>query len=308
MRIAVLMTCHNRKSKTLESLAALQQQGGIAWPLDIYLVDDGSLDGTTAAVQQQYPQMIILQGTGKLFWNGGMRLAFEQAMKQDYDFYLWLNDDTTLYPDALARLFSTFNHLIEIGEVEGIISGSTQDAQVQNLVSGGFRWVWPKFLMRFELMEPQEQALPCDTISGNCVLVPRSIVQTIGNLNPYFSHFLGDLDYGLKAKRLGYPIWIAPGYVGTSPQHHNRGNELEQMNGLQQVYQKLYHPKGLSVGNDLQQRFLPIHEWTLFLKEYSGLLWVIPWILTYSKLVGLILGRWPWRLGKRRTCATSSRS
>jgi GT2 family glycosyltransferase len=293
MRIAVLMTCHNRKLETLSALAALyQQQGYRAENLSVYLVDDGSLDGTATAVREQYPQVILLQGTGTLFWNRGMRLAFAQAILQDYDFYLWLNDDTTLYPDAIARLIATFNHLVQVSDREGIVSGAAQDDQTKTLTSGGFRFVRPKFLMRFELIEPQAEAVPCDTISGNCVLIPRSIVQTLGNLNPLFSHFLGDLDYGLRARKLNYPVWIAPGYIGTSPQHHNRGNELEQVASLPQICRQLQNPKGISFGNDLQQRFLPMGEWTLFLKMHSGRSWVIPWLLTYRKLVGLLWKRW----------------
>jgi GT2 family glycosyltransferase len=297
MRIAVLMTCHNRKTETLRSLAALyQQQGHPAANLTVCLVDDGSLDGTATAVQEQYPQVIVLSGTGALYWNGGMRLAFKKAILQDYDFHLWLNDDTTLYPDAIARLLTTFNHLVQIHAREGIVSGATQDAQTHKLTSGGFRFVRPEFLMRFELMEPQADAIACDTISGNCVLIPRSIVQALGNLNPYFSHFLGDLDYGLRARKCGYPLWIAPGYIGTSPQHHGRGNELYQAASLPQVCRQLRHPKGISFGDDLQQRFLPMGEWTLFLKKHSGQLWVVPWLLTYRKLVGLLLKRWFSRL------------
>ena len=75
--IAVLMTCHNRKLKTLATLESLFKQiltSEIA--LNAYLVDDGSTDGTAEAVQQTYPQINIFSGDGNLFWNGGMRVAF----------------------------------------------------------------------------------------------------------------------------------------------------------------------------------------------------------------------------------------
>jgi GT2 family glycosyltransferase len=70
-------------------------------------VDDGSTDDTATAVSQRFPQVKILQGTGSLFWNGGMRIAFAQALQHDYDYYLWLNDDTVLYPNALETLLTT---------------------------------------------------------------------------------------------------------------------------------------------------------------------------------------------------------
>ena len=46
--IAVLITCYNRKDKTLLCLESLfKQQGlGIDFSLAVFLVDDGSTDGT----------------------------------------------------------------------------------------------------------------------------------------------------------------------------------------------------------------------------------------------------------------------
>ena len=288
--IAVLITCHNRRAITLATLAALFNQKNQAQiALDVYLVDDRSTDGTADAVREHYSQVKILQGTGNLFWNGGMRLAFAEAVQRNYDYYLWLNDDTILYPNALETLLATSNHLTTADYNQAIVSGSTCDPQTQKLFSGGFRYRWHKLFMRFDLVEPKEQVQRCDTISGNCVLIPRSVVQILGNLNPNFTHFLGDIDYGLRAQQQGCTVWITPGYLGTSPQHHQRGNEAYELGSLSEVFQKLRHPKGLSFGNDLQQRLLPVNEWTAFLQEHAGVFWLIPWLLTYRKLVGLIL-------------------
>ena len=64
--------------------------------LNVYLVDDGSTDGTSEAVKKNFPQVNIIKGDGTLFWNGGMRVAFSKAMESEHDYYLWLNDDTIL--------------------------------------------------------------------------------------------------------------------------------------------------------------------------------------------------------------------
>ncbi|WP_404783285.1 glycosyltransferase family 2 protein [Altericista sp. CCNU0014] len=296
VRIAVLMTSHNRRSTTLQALAALWSQTfSEDVRLTVYLVDDGSTDGTAEAVRVRYPQVQVLAGTGTLFWNGGMRAAFAAAARQPYDYHLWLNDDTILSQSALETLLETARTLQVRGFADATISGATRDPRSQVLVSGGFRQRWPKFLLRFGLLEPMAEARQCDTISGNCVLVPRAIYQKVGNFNAAFTHFLGDLDYGFRAKQLGYSVWLAPGYAGTSPQHHERGNEIDAIERFSTLVQKLRHPKGLSYGNDLQHRFLPVGEWTRFLQDHGGILWPIPWLLTYRKLLSLTVGRWLWK-------------
>ena len=55
-RIAVLMTVHNRREKTLlclERLFANRMPEG--YSMAVYLTDDGCTDGTAEAVSAQYP-------------------------------------------------------------------------------------------------------------------------------------------------------------------------------------------------------------------------------------------------------------
>ena len=65
-------------------------------------MDDASTDGTSDAVRQTYPQVKIFSGDGNLFWNGGMWGVFSEAMKDEPDYYLWLNDDTIIYPETVS--------------------------------------------------------------------------------------------------------------------------------------------------------------------------------------------------------------
>ena len=107
--IAVLLTVHNRKEKTLECLSYLYQQKiPEGYYFDVYLTNDGCTDGTPDAVKQHYPFVNIINGDGNLYWNRGMYKAWETASStQNYDYYFWLNDDTTLKENALSILVSS---------------------------------------------------------------------------------------------------------------------------------------------------------------------------------------------------------
>ena len=61
--IAVLMTCYNRRETTLECLESLfKAQVPKETTLSIYLVDDGSTDGTGDSVRERYPAVKVLNG------------------------------------------------------------------------------------------------------------------------------------------------------------------------------------------------------------------------------------------------------
>src|SRR4051812_3286751 len=109
-RIAVLLTCYNRKTKTLAFLDSLLCQYALkALQVDVYLLDDGSTDGTSAAVAQKYPAVKIVAGTGSLFWAGGMRAIWQHAMAQNtYDLFWLFNDDVVLFDDAIDNLLKCY--------------------------------------------------------------------------------------------------------------------------------------------------------------------------------------------------------
>ena len=272
-KIAVLLTSHNRKLTTLNCLSALFAQTlpeGVE--VCVYLVDDGSTDGTGDVVRQTYPQVKVLSGDGSLFWNGGMRLAFAEALKNNYDYYLWLNDDTILYPNALSLLLSQSYLLAEQGYSRAILVGSTQESKNGKLSYGGLRRSSRFHPLQFRLIEPGDKATPCDTMNGNCVLIPRAVATTVGNLDPAFIHNLADYDYGLRARRQQCSIWLAPNYVGTCKSHLPDWQKpgLTFQNRLQKVSQ----PKGLL-----------LKEWKIFAQRNAGWLWPIFWLLPYRKLL-----------------------
>ena len=106
MNIAVLITCHNREEKTLNCLTQIFSQlyDKNKFSVTVYLTDDGCTDNTVPEVKKRFPQVHIITGDGTLFWNRGMYVAWKAAEKYDYDFYLWLNDDTFINNDTSIAL------------------------------------------------------------------------------------------------------------------------------------------------------------------------------------------------------------
>ena len=77
MIIAILITVHNKKTKTLLCLDSIEQTldsctSDLA--VEVFLTDDGSTDGTSSAITERKYRIPItlLQGDGHLFWNRGM--------------------------------------------------------------------------------------------------------------------------------------------------------------------------------------------------------------------------------------------
>ena len=145
IKIAVLIACHNRKEKTIKCLYALFNQHDIEGVnLKVFLVDDGSTDGTRQAIEELFPKVIVKEGTGNLYWARGMSLAWQEALKskEKFDYYLWLNDDTCLFNTAIKELLKTQRNGAEI------IVGSVCDPVTKHRTYGGLKFT-NKFLTPF---------------------------------------------------------------------------------------------------------------------------------------------------------------
>ncbi|MGD1871905.1 MAG: glycosyltransferase family 2 protein [Mastigocoleus sp.] len=271
--IAVLMTCHNRRDITLSCLKALSKQN-----VDFitYLVDDGSSDGTTEAVKEYDPSAVVIQGNGNLFWVGGMRLAFAEALQNNHDYYLWLNDDSILEPDALSRLLETHRFLSQRDRSDSIIVGSVKDPKTGNHTYGGRVRSRRRFSHTFEAVIPQSEPIECDTMQGNIVLIPSSVAQKVGNVDESFVHTMGDLDYGLRAKAVNCSIWVAPSYLGNCSQNGVTGSWADKSLPVYKRLQKAFQVKNF-----------PLKAWTTFTVRHSGPFWFIFWTFPYLRaLIG----------------------
>jgi GT2 family glycosyltransferase len=228
-KIAVLLTCFNRQSKTL---MCLEHLFNIAPNVDVYLVDDNSTDGTSEAVKTKFPKVQLIKGNGNLFWNRGMHLAWETAAKNEYDFFIWLNDDVELYPNCFDELFACSdikNHLaiisglIELKDTGEIIYGGTDNAK--------------------RLIHPNGELNPITNMNGNVVLVPKKVFKVLGNLDPVFHHDLGDVDYGLSANEKNIGVFSTRKSVAAGDRNDICRVRLNNANILKR-FKRLYSPLG----------------------------------------------------------------
>lgn len=229
MNIAALLTCFNRKNKTLRCLDSLFRA---APDVDVFLVDDGSTDGTGDAVKKKFPDVHIIRGDGHLFWSKGMYTAWKEALKGEYGYYLWLNDDIELYPFFFQELMECMN----LDNNGCIISGVIENFNKTEVLYGGSD-------ANKRMIRPNGMLQEITFMNGNVVLIPAEVVEKIGIMDPFFHHDLGDVDYGLTAREHGIKVYITRRAIAAG--HSNNFCRVRKWNAtLRQRFKKLYSPLG----------------------------------------------------------------
>jgi GT2 family glycosyltransferase len=271
--IAVLITCHNRKAKTIACLERLFQQAlPPAALLKVYLVDDGCTDGTGEAVRSGFPAVRIIKGTGTLFWCRGMRLAWQSAAVGNPEFYLWLNDDTVLDPGALGTLYATWAEQARASRPDTVVVGSCRDPDTAEHTYGGKLRVGGHPLI-LQSIPPGDKPLSCDTFEGNVVLVPHAVFEKVGLLDN-FQHAIGDTDYGYRVRESGCQLIISPGYLACC-----------RRNSSQTSYWHKGPSRWQRWGLLNSRKDLPPRDWLVLARRHGGRLWFAYWIRPYLRVL-----------------------
>lgn len=261
-KIAVLLTCHNRKEKTLKCIETLYNilslEGNESIELGIYLTDDGSTDGTSEEVTRRYPSVKLLKANGDLFWTRGMVNSWSAAIKDGFDGYLLLNDDTVLYDIVFKEIFFTDNYSIQHYGQSGIYIGSTIDTSKNKTTYGG-SVILDKFFYTNRLLNPNGTVQECDLGNGNIMFVSQDVVTKIGILSNQYNHAAGDNDYTLTAKNHKIPVLVMPSYCGECIIDHLDTNAEFAKKTLKERIKFLKSPKGIALYDQLvfMKKFFP---------------------------------------------------
>ncbi len=98
----IVIPVHNRKYLTNKCLNSLQRQ--TYKNFNIIVIDDGSTDGTSKMIQNDFPGVILLHGDGNLWWTGATNMGCRYAIENGAKYILTLNDDVIVKHDYIEKM------------------------------------------------------------------------------------------------------------------------------------------------------------------------------------------------------------
>ena len=163
-----------------------------------------------------------------------MIAAWKRAAKDDCDFYLWLNDDTFVYPDLFTGLYK----FSLIKNHEAIVVGACE-------YDGRYTYGGRDF--NGHVVVPQVGVFPkIRNFNGNIVWIPKYVFEKVGYLDAYYRHSWGDVDYGLRAIKLGIESYQIDHYLGRCSRHETFSKWCNPQVPLLERLKAVNKPTGLA--------------------------------------------------------------
>jgi len=218
--ISILIVSWNVRELLLGCLAALPEAVGDDFSYEVIVVDNGSKDGTVAAVRETFPDVRIIANADNRGFTGGNNQALAAARGH----YLFLlNPDTKPLPGSIARLARYLENHPETGMVGPRLwygDGSPQPSRrrfptLATLFTEStiIQHYFPGLglFARYTLADvPDDQEQEVDWLVGAALMARREVYEQIGGLDETFFMYSEELDWCKRAKDAGWRIAYEP--------------------------------------------------------------------------------------------------
>ncbi len=213
-RLSFILVNWNTKDHILKALRSIADTVG-DYRYEIFVVDNGSLDGSPAAIKKAFPEVRLIRNERNL----GFAHAVNQALAQATGSYcVLLNSDARLTAGAIKTLAAFMEENPDVGIAGGQLmneDGSRQNsiAPFPSLATELFnkRLLRILFPRRYPGKERDYPApLDVDSLVGACIIVRRQAIDEVGMLDEGYFFFMEETDWCLRMKKQGWRISFVP--------------------------------------------------------------------------------------------------
>jgi len=208
--VTVVVLNWNNLPDTIECLESLR---AVTYPaLRLLVVDNGSTDGSEAALRERFPGLELLQTGQNLGFAGGNNAGIRRAFADGADHVLLLNNDTTVDPGFVTALVEAARANPRAGLLSSKILFFDRPDVLwyagasfhRRLGWGRHRGYGQRDVGQFDRIEETDRPTGCS------LLATRACCERVGLLPEHYFCYAEDLEWGLRALAFGFQVLYVP--------------------------------------------------------------------------------------------------
>ncbi len=209
-QVAVVVLCWNGIGDTLDCLRSL---AAADWPsLDVLVVDNGSEDGTPAAVRASGLAATVVENGDNLGFAAGNNVGISLALSRGADAVLVLNNDTAVAPDAIGELVAALQAEPGAAACSPVLHFAAEPDRLWfagapfDPARGRSGRASP-----YELGTPlPKEPFAIDRVVGAAMLVRRAVIEQVGMFAGELFFLHEDVDWSLRVRAAGWQVLLVP--------------------------------------------------------------------------------------------------
>jgi GT2 family glycosyltransferase len=210
----------------------------------IVIVDDGSTDGTKEMLKAEFPDVIIIEGDGNLYWTAAINLGIRHALNLGVDFILTLNNDTVASRAFVENMLAGASR-----DSHALIGALDKDINTKKPYYGGehFDWKTGKSTYLLDVLPATKQhgLHEVSLFPARGLLIPRKVFDMIGLFEEKkLPHYMADYDFTLMAKRHGFRMYCSYDAVLYTYPSEGGDHKIRKRKTLKNYFDHLFSIKG----------------------------------------------------------------
>ena len=177
---------------------------------DVFVVDNGSTDGTQTYIQKHYPEVMFLQSEKNLGFGKANNLGLQYALEKGYDYVYLLNQDAWVMPTTFERLTALSKQYPEYG----ILSPFQMNADMYHIdckfVANVLRLKSNPDICSDMYNQQYKDVYPILSVMAAHWLITRECLLKVGGFSPSFPHYAEDANYQDRVHYYGMKVGIVP--------------------------------------------------------------------------------------------------
>jgi len=262
--ISIVIINWNTREYLLKCLASVfRTTGGLT--LEVWVVDNGSRDGSVEAVKKEFPQVHVIENQRNLGFAAANNKAFRKMTGR---YALLLNSDAELTDGAARRLIDFMDTAPEAAMACGQLmnpDGTRQNSIANFPTLPALMTNETVLRILFPRRYPSKRnayASPIEVESGigACLIVRKQAMDAVGLLDEDYFFFFEETDWAYRMKQAGWKNYFVPDA-------------------------RIIHAQGKSVGHNATSRMLFYHSRYIYFSKWhrSRFRWIC--MVVFSRLL-----------------------
>lgn len=226
-RILIIIVTYNAQkwiSRCLDSIKTSSIE------TEVFIVDNGSTDGTQEFIKKHFPEVEFIQSMKNLGFGKANNIGLQKALDEKYDYVYLLNQDAWVMPDTIQTLINVHRIHPEYGVLSPMQLQANENHFDQNFLQNVIR----KAQTGNDCLEEDlyfgklKEVYEVNFVMAAHWLISRKCLETVGGFSPTFPHYGEDDNYLQRCQYWGLKAGVVPSARAVHDRENRKSTEEKQ--------------------------------------------------------------------------------